>query len=349
MFDISFLRLLGIFWGLAAIFIAFLRFRLHSEKRGIVWISLFFGMTLAIIGIFPNVVDFPAQLLLLREQKGGRLLTILILSNVCLWFLYIYERSKTEKIMTQFDSLVRNLSLSSFNQNSIKYFSDSIVILIPAFNEEKNLIKILPLIPDAIQGIPTNIIVIDDGSDDHTLDAAKQAGATVIRLVVNRGGGAALKAGYGIVKKCHPKVVVTMDADGQHNPSDIENLVIPIIQDSTDFVIGSRILGSFEKYSPLRIAGVRIFSRLINIIMGTNITDCSSGFRAMRGVVIQECVLLQEQYHTPELIIEVAKRGFGIMEQPVKISGRLSGVSKKGNNLKYAALFFRTILKTWLR
>lgn len=349
MLDISFLRLSGIALGSISVFIALLRFRSHAKKRGLVWSLLLFGTILTTIGVFPSVVDFPTELLLLREQKGGRLLTLLILSNVCLWFISIYQRSKTEKILFQLDSFVRNHSLLFFNKDGLKDVGKSVVILMPAYNEAKNLIEILPSIPKSVKGMPVNLIVIDDGSVDETSKIAEKSGATVAQLMVNRGGGAALKVGYDIIKKIQPEVVVTMDADGQHNPQEIENLVLPIMQGKADLVIGSRILGCCENYSRLRMAGVHTFSRLINFIVGTKITDCSSGFRAIKGTVIQESLLLQEQYHTAELIIEAAKRGFIITERPVTISRRLSGFSKKGSNLKYAFLFLRTILKTWLR
>ena len=208
---------------------------------------------------------------------------------------------------------------------------------------------VLPRIPRKIQHIPVKILLIDDGSSDETYNVTKQNGALVARHPTNRGGGAALKTGYDIIKKVKPLVIVTMDSDGQHSPDEISTLVEPILQDKADFVIGSRVLGSSAKYSRIRSYGIHVFSKLINIIVGTAITDCSSGFRAFNRAVLENCLLIQEQYHTAELIIEASKRGFRIQETPVNITCRLSGKSKKGRDFKYGLFFLRTILKTWLR
>ena len=191
--------------------------------------------------------------------------------------------------------------------------------------------------------------MLDDGSSDGTADVARSKKAFVAVHPTNRGGGAALKTGYDLVTHLKPAVVLTMDADGQHNPAEIETLVKPILDDEADFVIGSRILGKCADYSKFRLLGVHVFSRLINFIAGTKITDCSSGYRAIRGKVLEDCLLLQEQYHTAEVIIEAAKRKFRITERPVDIADRLSGQSKKGHDLKYGLFFLRTIIKTWIR
>ena len=222
--------------------------------------------------------------------------------------------------------------------------SVSVTILLPAFNEEQAIAdtihKIKELYPDF------EVLVIDDGSTDNTMQAAMDAGANVWPHPYNIGNGAAVKTG---LRMARGEWIVMMDADGQHDPEDIEKLVQPILSDEADFVIGSRVLGECADYSRFRMLGVHVFSRLINFIVGTNITDCSSGYRAIRGSVLDECLLLQEQYHTAEVIIEAAKRGFRITERPVTIACRLSGESKKGHDLKYGLFFLRTIIKTWLR
>ena len=140
-----------------------------------------------------------------------------------------------------------------------------------------------------------------------------------------------------------------MDADGQHNPEEIGTLVGPVVTQEADFVIGSRVLGSSDKYSTIRAYGVQVFSKLINMLVGAKITDCSSGFRAFNRRVLEDCLLIEEQYHTAELIIEASKRGFRIQERPVNIAARLSGRSKKGSDYRYGLSFLLTILKTWLR
>lgn len=346
----SILRIIGILCGLVSLGASFYRLRSHAEKRTDVWLLIVFGLTLVIVSLFPNLVNFPAELLLLRGHEKGRVITLLLISNAFLWFFYLYERNKAEQRYFQFDGLVRGLTVREFIRDHIHdIVSGSIVILMPAYNEADNLVVILPRIPQKINSIPVNILLIDDGSSDDTHNIAKKSGALVATHPTNMGGGAALRTGYDIIRKLDPVVIITMDADGQHSPEEIGTLVEPILQDKADFVIGSRVLGSSADYSRIRSCGVHVFSKLINIIVGTTITDCSSGFRAFNRAVLENCLLIQEQYHTAELIIEASKRGFRIRESPVNISCRLSGKSKKGKNLKYALYFLRTIIKSWLR
>lgn len=302
------------------------------------------------VGVFPGLADFPSSILKMSGFQWGRLLALLILSNIFLWFFVFYQRAKNENRYYQFDNFVRSFTVSDFLKNTnIDHVRDSIVILIPAYNEADNLKTVLSQIPEKVNSKPVHVLVLDDGSSDGTADVVRQKNALVASHPTNRGGGAALKTGYDLVTHLNPSVVLTMDADGQHNPEEIETLVQPILSGEADFVIGSRVLGQCADYSSFRLLGVHVFSRLINLIVGTRITDCSSGYRAIKGNVLDECLLLQEQYHTAEVIIEAAKRGFRIVERPVTIACRLSGESKKGHDVKYGLFFLRTIIKTWLR
>lgn len=350
MVDFSTLRLLGVFSGLVALSISFRRLRLYAEKRTDVWFLLFFGFALISVGIYPDLANIPSSLLKMGGYQWGRLLALLIFSTILLWFFVFYQRARNENRYYQFGDLVRALTVTDFLKNNIiADVTGSIIVLIPAYNEAENLEIVLSQIPKNVNSNMVHVLVLDDGSDDGTADVARRNNALVASHPTNRGGGAALKTGYDIVTRLHPAVVLTMDADGQHNPAEIETLVQPILSGEADFVIGSRVLGQCADYSRFRILGVHVFSRLINLIVGTDVTDCSSGYRAIRGKVLDECLLLQEQYHTAEVIIEAAKRGFRIIERPVTIACRLSGESKKGHDIKYGLFFLRTIIKTWLR
>ncbi len=140
-----------------------------------------------------------------------------------------------------------------------------------------------------------------------------------------------------------------MDGDGQHNPTEIERLVGPILDGRADLVIGSRMAGSHEPVSVARSIGIRAFNMLINMLAGTKITDCSSGFRAVDAAFLGRVHLEQEQYHTAEMIIETAKHSGRTAEVPVAMRRRWAGQSKKGGDIVYGLFFLRTILKTWLR
>ena len=106
-------------------------------------------------------------------------------------------------------------------------FTDTVAVVIPAYNEAENIGHVLESLPDEVLGVTLKAIVIDDGSSDDTLEQARRAGATAVHLPLNRGGGAAVRTGYRLALQTGACVVVTMDADGQHQPSDLPGLVVP--------------------------------------------------------------------------------------------------------------------------
>ena len=153
------------------------------------------------------------------------------------------------------------------------------------------------------------MLVVDDGSRDDTSEAAAKAGAIVARHVINRGGGAALRTGYRLMAESGALVVVTLDADGQHLPSEMERLVKPVLDDEVDVAHGSRVLGDADPNTRSRELGIVLFNKLISFITRTKVSDASNGYRAVRTSVLPQLVLRQEQFHTSEFLIEAIKRG----------------------------------------
>jgi hypothetical protein len=347
-FDLSLLRLAGLAAGLGSVFLAFRRLR-GGAAGGNDLLTMALGAMAALVSAFPDLANIPSDLIDMKHAQGGRLITLLILSTAALWALLMDERSKNERLRNQFDRLARAVALKSFTPPpEAAKLAGGTLILMPALDEEENLARVLPRIPKTIANAPAMVLVINDGSRDNTEKAAQEGGAMAIGYPFNRGGGAALRLGYDVAQILRPKVVVTMDADGQHQPEEIERLALPVMEGKADIIVGSRVLGSREKDSPVRWAGIHIFNRVINALMGSRITDCSSGFRAFRLEAITGLNLVQEQYHTAELIIVALKAGLVIKEEPIHISRRISGESKKGKNIIYGFRFLRTVLKAWL-
>jgi glycosyltransferase involved in cell wall biosynthesis len=250
----------------------------------------------------------------------------------------------------QFDKLVRAVG----TEKSQKGVSDSlkgskIAVLIPAYNEAENLKILLPRVPPEVGGRKVTVLVVDDGSEDGTFETCREMGVLAIRNPIQRGGGAALRLGYDVLRMANVEICITMDADGQHNPEEIGELVSPILKNRGDIVIGSRILGSREKDSPIRLFGVYFFGFIINRLLGTKITDPSSGFRAFKMNVLKSIYLYEDQYHTSELIIIAAKEGKNICEVPITIYRRKFGESKKGKNWQYGFHFAKTVIRSWWR
>jgi len=228
-------------------------------------------------------------------------------------------------------------------------FKDRIAIAIPAYGEAENLSKLLPRVPTHIDGMSTEVLVIDDGSKDDTQGAALRAGAVVARLPENRGGGAALRAGYALLVDAGARVVVTMDADGQHRPEELASLVEPVLSGRVQLVQGSRVLGSAEPGAFARELGVTVFNRLVRILTGARVTDCSNSFRAMQTEILAELDLRQPQFHAAEFLIEAISRGFSFEEVPVSVLRRQHGRSKKPATLRYGFGFSLAIISAWRR
>lgn len=344
------LRIIGLVIGIVGFICTFLIYRGPKWKRSNFVLFSIFNLGLIVIAINPNTVNFVRDALSLQEYQYGRLIALLIISNIFISFFSFYTKSKLENIRLQFDKLVRRLGTSDLEKNvEVAGKIKPIMIVIPAYNEAENLRELLPRIPEQIDGIELGILVIDDGSEDETIQLVRENGHLVVSNLINRGGGAALRLGYDILKKAGVQICITMDADGQHQPEEIEKLVLPILNDQYDFVIGSRILGNREKDSLLRFIGVYTFGWIISLLLGRKITDPSSGFRAFNMEAMGSILLYEDQYHTSELIIEAVKKGSRIGEVPIEILKRKYGKSKKGKDWKYGLNFAKTIIKTWWR
>jgi glycosyltransferase involved in cell wall biosynthesis len=224
-----------------------------------------------------------------------------------------------------------------------------VAVVIAAYNEEGAIGPVVAGIPATIAGVAAATIVVSDGAMDATAKEAKQAGALVCEVPVNRGQGAALRLGYRLARDGGARYIVTTDGDGQYNPAEIEGLLAPILSGQADFVTGSRARGSEETRDPVRKLGVRVFALMISALTGQRITDTTFGLRAMRAEVTGVVRLEQPQYQASELLIGVITHGYRVAELPATIHRRRVGKSKKGNNAFYALSFVTVVIGTWLR
>lgn len=335
--------------GLFFVVRAFTSFRKRFvTRREFVLLSIL-GIVLVTVSIYPDSINIIAGMMALDNRQYGRLIALIIISNMFLWLLAIRQRTRDGVRNIQFDLLVRFFSSRQFFEQDDLRKIEKITVIIPALNEAENLDHILPRVPEKILGHPLGVLIVDDGSTDTTRDIANKHGYPVVSAPFNRGGGAALRLGYDIAMTGGAKIIVTMDADGQQCPEEIEQLVEPILKNKMDIVIGSRVLGRHEQVSVVRTVGVYFFNFVINLLTGLRITDCSSGFRAFRVESLKKILLVQDQFHTAELIIDAARKGARIGEVPATHLRRYSGESKKGKNLSYGFNFSKTILKSWLR
>lgn len=202
-----------------------------------------------------------------------------------------------------------------------------ILAIIPAYNEETNITNII----NEIRGVhpEINIVVIDDGSKDKTSELARKMNVTVISHPFNLRIGGAVQTGFKFAEREGYDVAIQVDADGQHNPSFISQIVKPLIEDKADISIGSRYLGNENvKISVVRHVGVKFFSWLTTKMIGRRITDCSSGFRALNRRAIK--FFAREyplDFPDAEALILAGRAGLRMYEVPVRFRLRNRGKS----------------------
>lgn len=346
----SILRWLGLALGAGVLLVAFARFRGARSRRVDFALAALFGAALCAVSLYPDSVNALRDMLMLERTQWSRLIAVLIASNLLLWLLLLLTRAGVSARADHFDGLVRALGLAEFRRAHPGLERlPPVVVVLPAFDEAQNVGAVIEAMPAKVCGRELAALVIDDGSRDDTAGVARRAGALVQSAPLRRGGGAALRLGFDIAIALGAEIVVTMDADGQHLPSEIESLVAPVAEGRMDFAIGSRILGSHERDNRARWLGIHVFNALIRLLTRVRVTDCSNGFRALRASELARVLLRQDQFHTAELLIDAARKGIRIGEVPVTVKRRASGESKKGRDLRYGLSFARTVLKTWWR
>jgi glycosyltransferase involved in cell wall biosynthesis len=226
-----------------------------------------------------------------------------------------------------------------------------IAVVIPAYNEEPTVAAVVNGIPREIGGRAVEVIVVVDGSDDRTAEEARNAGALVCDVPVNRGQGLIFMLGYWLAYKRGAEFIATTDADGQYDESEFDRVLEPILNGNADFVNGSRRLGTELTTDPIRHLGVIFFGAVMSLLIRQKITDPASGMRAFRTKVTRTVKLEQIQYQTSELLIATAMNGFKIVEVATTMRDRPEGatLTKKGPNLLYGMRFARAIFLTFMR
>ena len=192
-----------------------------------------------------------------------------------------------------------------------------IVVGIPAFNEEKNIGKIIV----NLKKITNEIIVCNDNSTDSTKEIAEQMGATVVNHERNLGYGAAIRTIFLKAKEMDADILVTMDGDGQHRIEDLKTITKPILEKQSDIVIGSRFLENEEKNIPkYRKIGIKAITKLANVSLENPITDSQSGFRSYSKNAIQQINPSENGMGiSNEILIKASKLKMKILEVPIEV------------------------------
>lgn len=210
-----------------------------------------------------------------------------------------------------------------------------LVVIIPAYNEEKT-------IGNVIHSLPRNcarkveVLVVNDGSQDRTEEVAWQAGADhVISHTTNKGLGITFRDGIDEALKMGADIIVNIDADGQFNPLDIPRLIQPILDRKADMVTCSRFKDPrLTPHMPMiKIFGNRFFAEVLNFLLKKKYYDTQCGFRAYSKEAALNLVLFGRFTYTQEVFIDLVKKGFRIIEIPCRVVGERKGKSRVVKNV----------------
>jgi len=203
-------------------------------------------------------------------------------------------------------------------------------VVIPVFNEEATIGNIVTRTKKTLEqlGVSYEILVVDDGSDDRSADIAQELKAHVLRDP-HQGKGFALRSGF---RQAKGELVVTLDADGSHQPEEIPLVLRYIRENKADFVVGSRFFNSEAnktKIPKVNRTGNKMFNYLIGYLTGVKISDSQSGFRAIRSSLIKKMKLSSHGYEVEsEMLVKALRMGARVAETPISFDQRTVGKSK---------------------
>ncbi len=193
----------------------------------------------------------------------------------------------------------------------------NIFIIIPAFNEEKHIAQVI----ENLLEYNYKIIVIDDCSTDNTFEIAKRFPITVLRHIINRGQGAALQTGTDFAIKNNAEIIVHFDADGQYLVNEIQQTLIPLLNNEVDIILGSRFLQKNKNMPFAKRKIIHPVSRIINkLITGIKLTDAHCGYRVLSNKAAQKIKILQDgMSHNTEITSQIKKNNLKFKEVPVTV------------------------------
>jgi glycosyltransferase involved in cell wall biosynthesis len=198
-----------------------------------------------------------------------------------------------------------------------------VLIAIPALNEEATLGSVLSALPASLGGVESlDVLVVDDGSTDGTVQAARAGGARVVSHRRNLGLGEAFNTAVTEALRTGADALVTVDADGQFDPAQIPDLLEPLASGRADVVTGSRFLngGRPQTMPRLRYWGNLFFSGLLNRLLGEQLRDVSCGFRAYSREALFHLNLLGKYTYTQESLFDLVYKGLRVVEVPIRVT-----------------------------
>jgi hypothetical protein len=300
----------------------------HSNRIGNPFfvIVILFWLIIFIVAFNPNIISMIIE----SSSLENRAQFLLIVTIPIVVYLLYSQTIRNKNLSLNFRNVIRRIAISNFSRkiNSLELNSLDLIIVIAAKNEEKTIGKVIEKIKLLKLIINYKIIVINDGSSDDTENIAENSGAIVINHFHNLGLGAAIKTGFIASYLLKPKIIINLDADDQHNPKYIPQILTEI-KNGADMVYCSRFSNKNNyKTSTVRLVGIKFYNQLVNKLGDITLTDVTSGYRGIRYEKLKDIFFTSETNFAIELALRAAKNRLNIVEIPVEMSSRLHGHSQ---------------------
>lgn len=339
--DFSTLRLLGLLGVVGSFFVIKLSVGRSVPQK---FLRAIFVSALLLVILFPNVLNPVTKFLGFEELLRGRFVVFLslLLGIVCFVLMVLDHNLQVLKLQLRRIQIENYVGLYHSTAN----FRSKNLVVMPAFNEAKNLVKLLPKLTKLQSKYKFDVLIIDDCSDDDSVDLiAEFETIEYISLRQRSGQGFALRVGYEFSKHYNYKAVATMDSDNQHDPNDLERFFEEIETSGSDLVIGSRVLGENNDGKIGRKMGIWLLSHFVTLVTKTRITDCSSGYKVMKVAALKKVDLVEDQFQSLDILFRFTSAKLLVHEIPISIAPRDFGSSLKGNFWSYGYGFTTVLIK----
>lgn len=224
-----------------------------------------------------------------------------------------------------------------------------LIIQIPCYNEEENLLTTLGDLPSHIDGIDEiEVLVINDGSTDKSAELAKNQGVSVIDIKPNKGLANAFRTGIAESLKRGADIIVNTDADNQYRASDIEKLVKPILKGEGDIVIGARDIHAIKEFSPLKKVLQKTGSAVLRLLSSAEVQDAPSGFRAFSRHAALQLNIFDNYTYTMETLLQANAKGLKVVSVPIRVNPALRKSRLVKNIFDYVFKSAKTTMRMFI-
>ncbi|GEN34991.1 glycosyltransferase family 2 protein [Aneurinibacillus danicus] len=224
-----------------------------------------------------------------------------------------------------------------------------LIVVIPAFNEEASLGTVIGKVPRSFNPqLTVEVLVVDDGSTDRTVEVAERAGADhILSFSRNRGLGAAVREGLKEAYRLAADLAVMIDADDEYPAEHIPRVVVPILTDAADYVLASRFRRRVRGMKLYRRLGNYFFTALQSVLLRTWITDGQTGFRAFSRSVLRDMDILHDYNYAQVMTMNIVRQGYRLAEIDIPYKVRETGQSFI--TFRYLLHVFPAIWREWRR